>query len=58
MTTDSVTYAAKKKPVPFEQELIEVLKEISIQINVLPDKLADAIEYRLRGMAEEQASEE
>ena len=58
MTTDSVTYAAKKKPVPFEQELIEVLKEISIQINVLPDKLADAIEYRLRDLAEEQASEE
>ena len=58
MPTDSVTYAAKKKPVPFEQELIEVLTDISIQINVLPDKLADAIEYRLRDLAEEQASEE
>ena len=34
MTTDSVTYAAKKKPVPFSQELIEVLTDISIQINV------------------------
>ena len=47
MTTDSVTYAAKKKPVPFEQELIEVLKDLAIQVNVLPDRLAQALEYKL-----------
>tara|TARA_B100000287_G_scaffold349609_1_gene338207 strand:+ start:1658 stop:1861 length:204 start_codon:yes stop_codon:yes gene_type:complete len=40
----------------FEQELIEVLTDISIQINVLPDKLADAMEYRLRELAEEKAN--
>ena len=44
--------------IELEKEKIEVLKEISIQINVLPDKLADAIEYRLRDLAEEQAREE
>ena len=43
----SVTYAAKKKPVPFEQELIEVLKDLAIQVNVLPDRLAQAMEYKL-----------
>ena len=47
MTTDSVTYIAKKKPVPFEQELIEVLKDLAIQVNVLPDRLAQALEYKL-----------
>tara|TARA_R100001163_G_scaffold28165_1_gene22655 strand:- start:22 stop:264 length:243 start_codon:yes stop_codon:yes gene_type:complete len=40
----------------FEQELIEVLTDISIQINVLPDKLADAMEYRLRELAEEKVN--
>ena len=40
----------------FEQELIEVLTDISIQINVLPDKLADAVEYRLRELAEEKVN--
>ena len=49
VTTDSVTYitAEKKKPVPFEQELIEVLKDLAIQVNVLPDRLAQAMEYKL-----------
>ena len=47
-----------KEMIELENDKIEVLKEISIQINVLPDKLADAIEYRLRDLAEEQASEE
>ena len=39
--------AIKKKPVPFEQELIEVLKDLSIQINTLPDRLVQAMEYKL-----------
>ena len=63
MSKDSVGWegyitAEDKKPVPFEQELIEVLTDISIQINVLPDKLADAMEYRLRDMARETANGE
>ena len=48
MTTDSVGWAGyitaeDKKPVPFEQELIEVLKDISSQINRLPDRLAEVL---------------
>ena len=46
-----------KEMIELEKEKIEVLKEISIQINVLPDKLADTIEYRLRDMAEEDNDE-